>query len=115
VEEGKAGETLRNMDSISLVGGLDLFSRPMVGYALTDTLRPDFVVYVLGGTFYATRYRFSRPFAHNTDTPGITGTMTGGVLSETASASYTFSGTLGSTPTFTMPLSGSDLTGAAAG
>jgi hypothetical protein len=49
------------------------------------------------------------------DTPGITGTVSAGALSETASASYTFSGTIGSTPTFTIPLSGSDLTGAAAG
>ncbi|MBV9614652.1 MAG: hypothetical protein JO031_04245, partial [Ktedonobacteraceae bacterium] len=49
------------------------------------------------------------------DAPGITGTVSAGSLSETASASYTFSGTIGSTPTFTMPISGSDLTGAAAG
>ena len=49
------------------------------------------------------------------DAPGINGMVSAGSLSETASASYTFSGTIGSVPTFTMPISGSDLTGAAAG
>ncbi len=48
------------------------------------------------------------------DTPGVTGTVSAGTLSESASAA-TFSGTIGSTPTFTLPISGSDLTGGAAG
>lgn len=49
------------------------------------------------------------------DTPIVTGVVSAGALSEDASGTYTFSGTIGSAPTFTMPMTTSDLTGAAGG
>jgi hypothetical protein len=49
------------------------------------------------------------------DMPTITGGVTPGALSEAATPTYTFSGTIGSAPTFSLILSGSDLTGAALG
>src|SRR5450432_601985 len=49
------------------------------------------------------------------DTPTINGSVTAGTLSVTSSASYSFSGPIGTTPTFSMPFSVSDNTGGAAG
>ncbi len=49
------------------------------------------------------------------DSPAVNGTVNAGSLSETASGSYTFTGTPGTTATFTLPFSVSDTTGGAAG
>ena len=49
------------------------------------------------------------------DSPVVNGTINAGSLSETASGPYTFTGTPGTTATFTMPFSVSDTTGGAAG
>jgi hypothetical protein len=49
------------------------------------------------------------------DTPTVNGTVSAGSLSETAVGPYTFTGTPGTTATFTMPFSASDTTGGAAG
>jgi hypothetical protein len=49
------------------------------------------------------------------DTPVVNGTVNAGSLSETASGPYSFTGTPGTTATYTMPFSVSDTTGGAAG
>jgi hypothetical protein len=49
------------------------------------------------------------------DTPTINGSVTAGTLTETASGSYSFSGPIGTTPTFSMPITVTDNTGGAAG
>ncbi len=49
------------------------------------------------------------------DSPAVNGTVNAGSLSETATGTYTFTGTPGTTATFTLPFSVSDTTGGAAG
>jgi len=49
------------------------------------------------------------------DTPLVNGTVNAGSLSESAPGPYAFTGTPGTTATFTMPFSASDTTGGAAG
>jgi hypothetical protein len=49
------------------------------------------------------------------DSPVVNGTITSGSLSESAGATYSFTGTPGSTITYTMPFTANDLTGAHVG
>jgi hypothetical protein len=54
-------------------------------------------------------------FADSPQNTTVTGTIGAGALTETINTAYTFSGTPGTTITYTMPFSISDFTGAAGG
>lgn len=66
----------------------------------------------IGGIFLLIGTAVTPTFA---DSPVVTGTITAGSLSETASTNYSFTGTPGSTVSFTMPFTANDFTGARAG